>query len=164
MPRETLVDFFRDFAGLPNTFLVFDDGYRSYRYTYRQVSEAACRFAHKLRDNGIAPGQRVVFWSENRPEWVAAFWGCVLAQVVVVPVDYRASADLLERIAGIVEARAVLTGDEVAARDGAWPFAELSARPPPPEDARCPSAGGPARRLRTPAPPRCRSRCLQRPP
>jgi len=140
MPRETLVDFFRDFAGLPNTFLVFDDGYRSYRYTYRQVSEAACRFAHKLRDNGIAPGQRVVFWSENRPEWVAAFWGCVLAQVVVVPVDYRASADLLERIAGIVEARAVLTGDEVAARDGAWPFAAFDWAgdpvPEPPQAAR----------------------------
>ena len=126
MPRETLVDFFRDFAGCGNkTFLVFDDGYRCYRYSYRQVSEAACRFARKLQENGIERGEKVVFWSENRPEWIAAFWGCVLAGVVVVPVDYRASAELLERIAGIVDARAVLTGDEVEQRDGAWRFADF---------------------------------------
>jgi long-chain acyl-CoA synthetase len=131
MPRETLVDFFLDFAGLPETFLVFDDGFRTYSYTYKQVAGAACAFARKLQGHGIAAGQRVVFWSENRPEWIAAFWGCVLAKVVVVPVDYRASKDLLYRIAGIVDARAVLTGDQVESREHAWKFADFDWAPAP---------------------------------
>ena len=35
------------------------------------------------------------------------------AQVIVVPVDYRASEDLLDRIVDVVKARAILVGDEV---------------------------------------------------
>jgi len=26
---------------------------------------------------------------ENRPEWIAAFWACLLRGIVVVPIDYR---------------------------------------------------------------------------
>ncbi len=52
-----------------------------------------------------------MIWSENRPEWLVALWGCLLARVVLVPVDYRASADLVTRIAGIVQAKAVLVGE-----------------------------------------------------
>ena len=39
--------------------------------------------------------------------------GCLLARVVLVPVDYRASPDLVTRISQIVEAKAVLVGAEV---------------------------------------------------
>ena len=40
-------------------------------------------------------------------------WGCLLRGVVLVPIDYRASADFLHRVAGIVDARAILVGDAV---------------------------------------------------
>ena len=125
MKRETLIDFFNDFAGIHKTFLVFDDGYRSYRYSYAQVAGAARTFAGRLRRAGVERGERVLFWSENRPEWIAAFWGCVLAGVVVVPVDYRASIAMRDRIAKIAGVRAVLTGDEVASEPGDWPLREL---------------------------------------
>ena len=45
-----------------------------------------------------AKGDKVVFWCENRPEWIVAFWGCLLDGVVVVPVDYRSSAEFLARV------------------------------------------------------------------
>ncbi|WP_180541810.1 AMP-binding protein, partial [Nevskia soli] len=125
MKRETLIDFFNDFANIPKTFLVFDDGYRSHRYSYAQVAGAARSFAARLREAGIGPGERVLFWSENRPEWIAAFWGCVLAGVVVVPIDYRASIEMRDRIAGVAGVRAVLTGDEVSSRPGDWKLREL---------------------------------------
>ncbi len=68
-----------------------------------------------------------MFWSENRPEWVAALWGCLLEGVIAVPIDFRNSADFVTRIAGIVEARAILTGDSVpeSAVTGAWRFADF---------------------------------------
>ena len=40
-------------------------------------------------------------------------WGCLLEGVVLVPIDYRASAEFLERVAAIVDARVVLVGDGV---------------------------------------------------
>ena len=111
--RETLVDFFNDFTDLSVPFLVHDDGYRSHTWTYEEVGRRSKAFAAFLNEIGIHKGQRILIWSENRPEWLIALWGAILAGVVVVPIDYRASTDLVKRIAGIVEAKALLTGQDV---------------------------------------------------
>ncbi len=111
MPRRTLIDFFADLAAIPGEFIVFDDGYRSWSCTYSEIAAAAEAFARRLREAGITEGRAVVIWAENRAEWIIALWGCVLEGVVLVPVDYRASADLLRRIVPIVDAQAVLVGD-----------------------------------------------------
>ena len=58
-------------------------------------------------------GDKIVFWSENRPEWIVAFWACLLRGIVVVPVDYRASPDFLTRVVKIVDARLILIGQDV---------------------------------------------------
>ncbi len=70
-------------------------------------------FAARLHAAGIGPDQKVILYGENRPEWVAALWGCLLSGVIAVPIDYRSSPDFVRRIEQIVTARAVLTGDEV---------------------------------------------------
>lgn len=111
--RNTLIDFFEDFARLDEPFVVHDDGYRVREITYRELADASRAFAASLGDRGIGPDDKVLIWSENRPEWLVALWGCLLARVVLVPVDYRASADLVARISQIVEAKAVLVGSEV---------------------------------------------------
>ena len=113
MARDTLLDFFADLSAWPGEFLVYDDGYRSWHYSYAQVAGAARAFALRLERAGLAKGDKVVVWCENRPEWIVAFWGCLLRGIVVVPVDYRASGDFLLRVQGIVGARIVLLGDEV---------------------------------------------------
>ena len=113
MNRETLLDFFDDRIRSSSDFLVYDNGYRTYRHTYAEIREAATRLARRLTEAGLAPDQKVVIWGENRPEWVVALWGCLLSQTVVVPVDYRASSDLLGRVVEIVDARVILVGDEV---------------------------------------------------
>ena len=62
---------------------------------------------------GLAKGDKVVFWGENRPEWVVCYWGCLLAGVVVVPIDYRSSADFVAKVSDLVDARVLLVGDDV---------------------------------------------------
>ncbi len=120
MMRRTLLDFFGDIAApdAPESaaaFLTYDDGYRTWTWTYGDVGRRAHAFAAHLRDAGIAHGGKIAVWSENRPEWVAAFWGALLQGVVIVPIDYRASADFLLRVAAIVDAQAILVGDVVDA-------------------------------------------------
>ena len=131
MPRRTLIDFFDDLAVLDGEFLVYDDGYRTWSMSYRDAAAAARGFAGRLHAAGIVKGQAVAIWSENRPEWIVALWGCLLEGVVLVPIDYRASATFLLRVADIVSARAILIGDVVDAaalqspQRPVWPLTEF---------------------------------------
>src|SRR5438105_3338330 len=113
MQRDTLLDFFRDFSSGSGAFLVYDDGFRARTYTYRETADAARTFAAQLQAAGIGKGEKVLFWSENRPEWIIALWGCLLNGTIAVPIDYRASPDFLSRVAHIVDARLLLAGDDV---------------------------------------------------
>src|SRR5881392_1272229 len=114
MTRETLLDFLADFDHYQGAFLTHHDGYRSRTYTYTEVAAAARAFAARLRDARIGKGDKVLFWSENRPEWIVALWGCLLEGAIAVPIDYRSSIDLVRRIGAIVQARILLAGDEVS--------------------------------------------------
>jgi long-chain acyl-CoA synthetase len=129
--RETLIDFFHDLAAAPGEFLVHDDGFRTRSFAYREVGRAARGFAARLHAEGFVKGDKVVFFSENRPEWVVAFWGCLLCGVIVVPVDYRSSPELLGRVVRIVGARLVLIGQDVPDLEGTldascWPLRDIA--------------------------------------
>jgi long-chain acyl-CoA synthetase len=125
--RDTLLDFFQDLVRIRGDFLVYDDGYRRRAYSYEQTGRAARGFAARLSSAGIAKGDTVVFWGENRPEWVVCYWGCLLSGVIAVPIDYRSSADFVGTVSRLVGAKATLVGDEVDHErvGGAWRFADL---------------------------------------
>ena len=57
----------------------------------------------------------MVFWGENRPEWIACYWGCLITGIIVVPIDYRSSPDFVTKVRGLVEAHVVVVGDDVNA-------------------------------------------------
>jgi long-chain acyl-CoA synthetase len=86
-------------------------GYAAICYT--EVGCAARGFASRLANAGVRHGEKVVFWGENRPEWVVAFWGCLLVGVIVVPIDHRASPEFMARIARRVDARPIVIGEDV---------------------------------------------------
>jgi long-chain acyl-CoA synthetase len=132
--RDTLVDFFRDIIRIPGEFLVFDDGYRHRAHSYADVGRAARGFAARLAAAGVRQGDKVILWGENRPEWIAAYWGCVISGIVVVPIDYRSSHDFVDRVRRAVEARVIVAGEDVpeaapaedARREAVvWPLADL---------------------------------------
>jgi len=117
--RDTLIDVFHDFSRARGEFLVYDDGFRSRSWTYAETALRARHLAARLDEFGLRKGDAAVFWSENRPEWIAAFWACLLRGIVVVPIDYRSSQDFLLRVSRIVSAKLVLVGQEVSLpRDG----------------------------------------------
>ena len=91
----------------------FSNGFRTWKLTYRDLYRQIGAFASYLDGLGLAKGDRVILWAENRPEWVSAFWASVARGVQVVPVDYRSSADLVCRIQDEVRARLIVTGDAV---------------------------------------------------
>jgi long-chain acyl-CoA synthetase len=126
MARTTLLDFFADLAARDGDFLVYDNGYRRRTYRYEEIGSGARRFAARLAEAGLQKEDKVIFWGENRPEWIAAFWGCLLRGIVVVPIDYRASPAFLQRVHQVVGARIVLVGAEVDASALGHPGDELT--------------------------------------
>src|SRR5262245_2747105 len=61
-----------------------------------------------LEDCGIRKCDRVLIWAENRIEWVALFWACVARGVHIVPVDFRFTPELVDRIRSDCGAKTVV--------------------------------------------------------
>jgi long-chain acyl-CoA synthetase len=109
-------------AGLLDDFLKRSDeiayvqhrGYRSNRWSYRQVAETAFQLAQALEARGISKGDRVLIWGPNSAEWVTAFLGCMARGVVVVPMDDAATADFALRVAAQVSAKLIVCSGEHA--------------------------------------------------
>ncbi|HEY3619502.1 MAG TPA: AMP-binding protein, partial [Candidatus Sulfotelmatobacter sp.] len=80
-------------------------GYRTESFTYDQVLRLALGFARELGRRGISEGDRVMLWGENSAEWVAAYFGCALSGVVVVPMDDASAADFAARVFQRVSAK-----------------------------------------------------------
>ena len=70
--------------------------------TYGEIARLAGRFAALLVQQGIGPGDRVLLWSENSAEWIAAFYGCMLRGVLAVPLDAIGTAEFAGRVAADV--------------------------------------------------------------
>ncbi|HEX2490224.1 MAG TPA: AMP-binding protein [Blastocatellia bacterium] len=89
-------------------------GLRVTRWSYARLAETAFQFARELESRGVGKGDRVIFWGENGPEWIAAFFGCLLRGAVVVPLDEQSAPDFVDRARRQVEARSLLLGEEQA--------------------------------------------------
>ena len=123
---RTLVDVFRLLETRRGEFLVYDDGYRVRRHSYADVTRAARGFAARLITHGVGKGAKVILWGENRPEWIACYWGIQLAGAIAVPIDFRSSHEFADRIRSIVGATVVLAGDDVdPATMAVWKLADL---------------------------------------
>ncbi|MDQ1499596.1 MAG: steroid-24-oyl-CoA synthetase [Actinomycetota bacterium] len=73
----------------------------------------AAGVAGSLRSAGVGRGDRVALYGANRPEWVAGFWGALLAGAVVVPFNAWWSGPEVAHALATSSAAVVLT-------DGPW--------------------------------------------
>jgi long-chain acyl-CoA synthetase len=112
--KTTLADLFKQIENLESDCVHYYDGFRTWKRRYDEVALAARKFAADLAANGIGKGEKVIFWCENRPEWLAALWGCLISGVIAVPLDFRSSADFVMRVQRITNARLILTGEETS--------------------------------------------------
>jgi long-chain acyl-CoA synthetase len=77
------------------------------RWTFAQFGDECRRIARGLIKAGLVQGDRVVLWSENRPEWMAVWMGTLIAGICIVPVDFLVSEQECLNIITITGARAL---------------------------------------------------------
>lgn len=113
MPRQSLVVYLNE---LPrwgrDVAFVHRSGYRSERWTYRDVCRVAAQCAREFEALGTQPGDRVVLWGRNSAEWVAAFFGCIFLGAVAVPLDLGTTPELAKRVAREVDAKVFVVDRE----------------------------------------------------
>jgi len=103
---QSLVDFAAKYSANGNDAAVRRRrGYRMETWSYARIAQGANRLARELEFRGIGKGDAVLLWGENSPEWIVAFFGCLLRGAVIVPVDHASTVDFVSRIAREVNAR-----------------------------------------------------------
>ena len=97
---DTVVDFLKSAVEAfgPRDAMLFKPGFRYQRWTYDRMWEESGKVAALLQRRGLTKGDQVLLWGPNSPQWVLAFFGCIRAGVVVVPLDLRSAPDYVERV------------------------------------------------------------------
>lgn len=90
-------------------------GLRLVHYSYEKLVISARRTARELESRGINFGDRVMLCGANSAEWIAAFWGCLLRGVVVVPIDSQSLTDFVSSVYRQTDAKLVFADGEVKA-------------------------------------------------
>ncbi len=87
-----------------------------YTYTYGDLWQASLAVAHSLKEQGLDPQDRILLLGPNEPAWPMLYFGALLADLTVVPVDHEFSSDEVERIAKASQAKLILHHEEWACR------------------------------------------------
>ena len=120
MPYSSLREYLANFENLADECAyVHRRGYRTERWSYRQIARTAFQFARELASRGVGKGDRVLIWGENCAEWVAAFFGCVAQGAVVVPMDNFATAEFAHRVYQQVGAKLLVCSRHHASQEPA---------------------------------------------
>ncbi len=85
-------------------------GVRTIKYTYASLDRQAHAYARLLREQRLQPGDRVLIWAPNQPDWVAAMFGTFIAGGVLVPLDVRSSREFVERVVAQTEPALAFAG------------------------------------------------------
>lgn len=80
-------------------------GLRTVRWSYKQIANSAFAFAELLTERGVQKTDRLLLCGNNSPEWIVAFFGCLLRGAIVVPLDVQSEAGFIERVQQQVNAK-----------------------------------------------------------
>jgi fatty-acyl-CoA synthase len=87
----------------------FDQG-----VTYSALQAQAERVAGHLQANGVLPGDRVILLMQNCPQWIAAYYGILRANAVVVPVNPMNRAEELKHYITDPDVRVAICAADLA--------------------------------------------------
>jgi long-chain acyl-CoA synthetase len=105
--------------------------FRTRTWRYRDLGTIVPRAARVLSEAGVGPGDRVILWAVNRPEWGIAFFSIAHLGAVAVPLDVRHTVDFGRKIVAQTEAKVVVASrqTETSATELGLPIIWLESLP-----------------------------------
>ncbi len=120
--RQHLATFVDDFQRHKDQIaIVTYPGNRRISTSYAQVAAFSGRFSRFFAEQNINPGDRVLLWGANSAEWVAAFFGCVLRGIIIVPLDATGSATFAESVIADTSPRLIIGDSNLLQRINSTP-------------------------------------------
>ncbi len=80
--------------------------------TYQNLQERVSSFTGYLQQQGVNKGDRLIIWSASRSNWLVAYFGALLAGMIIVPLDVNTRQEFLERVAETTEAKFLVTSQK----------------------------------------------------
>ncbi|MBI1390967.1 MAG: AMP-binding protein [bacterium] len=88
----------------------FFNGFRVFQTSYAEMFDLVLRCCAWFEEQGIRPGDAVMIWAANGPEWAVAYSACVLSGVVLVPIDARHRPEFIRFVARETGAKRIIRG------------------------------------------------------
>jgi long-chain acyl-CoA synthetase len=86
------------------------------RLSFSQLEAEAEAASQRLLQLGLRKGDRVVLFSENQPEWGAAYLAAAIAGLVVVPLDSQTWHKEVWSVCAYTDAKAIMLSDRCLAK------------------------------------------------
>ncbi len=80
-------------------------------YTYKELEQITDKFAAKLRDFGIKPGDRAALWGYNSPEWFIAYASIIKAGGVAVLMNYSLPSKDIGDLIELTDSKFIIYGN-----------------------------------------------------
>ena len=119
---KTLTALFEDrarFGKLPLWRRLDGKGEVAQRLTYEEGLSRAQAGGRRLIRDGVRPGERVVLWSENAPEWGLCYFAVLFAGGTVVPLEPDTEPARVLALASAAGANLILASPECRKKGGA---------------------------------------------
>ncbi|MDO4586754.1 MAG: class I adenylate-forming enzyme family protein [Planctomycetia bacterium] len=84
--------------------------------TWKEFDDAANRFANLLISRGVSKGNKVAILLMNSLEWLPIYFGVLRSGAVVVPLNYRYTADEIKYCLELAETDVIVFGPEFIGR------------------------------------------------
>lgn len=104
---KTAADIINGFKNFDKPAIVYKTGFRTFSLTYRQLYTNVLKTYSLLEKLKVKRRDKILIWGYNCPEWGTVFLASILKGVVVVPIDYMATHDFVQKIQSSVKAKVI---------------------------------------------------------
>ena len=80
------------------------------RYSYGEVKGASERLGLLLQERNVKPGDRIVIWGTESPQWAMSFFGALRIGAIAVPFDRDGDTNFFDRVAKATTPQVVIAG------------------------------------------------------
>ncbi len=104
---KTVADIISGFEKWNKPALIHKTGIRTFTLSYSELHQKILQTSAYMDSQGIKKGDKILLWGFNSPEWGIVFLAAALKGVVIVPIDFLATGDFVQKIHDQVKAKAI---------------------------------------------------------
>ena len=105
---KTVVDIISTFNKNEKVALIHKTGFRTFKLTYDELYKKILKTSSFFENSGLQKGDKIIIWGYNSPQWGIAFLAAALRGIILVPIDYMATGDMVKKIHKIVKSKLIV--------------------------------------------------------